>query len=395
VVQRFVGRTHVASVILAVVVLTMVSACASKAPSIGNSAVSSRGSSTASSTGSSGAGDPAAVSAAQKALAAFVNPSDLVWPKPTTAFTTGHHKLAILIPGPAGASVTQGNAAKAAAEAMGWQATIFDGNFDPSKQAGYIQQAVQSGYDAIFISVVDPNSMRSAIQYAESRGVPIACASCVDGSHVPNDGIMYVTNSMTDAGTAIADYMIAHSNGSPSIQAFTDLAFPPVIARINAIGAQVKAICPKCTYNLNDFPTSDVGKPGPPTWTAFLASHPTGVDWVATGYESMAVPFAQTLTQQGRTDIKITSFDNTLPDSNQLIVSGNSAYQATAAFPYTYEAWAGVDLLARAVNHQPTWDATKLPFLIVDKDNVGYFTGKPDLIPATFDYKSMFEALWR
>jgi ribose transport system substrate-binding protein len=387
VVQRLVGRTRVVSVILAVAVLAMVSACASIASSTGNS--------TASGTGSSGTGDPAAVSAAQKALAAFVDPRDLVWPKPTTAFTTGHHKLAILIPGPAGASVTQGNAAKTAAAAMGWQATIFNGNFDPSTQAGYIQQAVQSGYDAIFISVVDPNSIRSAIQYAESRGVPIACASCVDGSHVPNDGIMYVTNSMTDSGTAIADYMIAHSNGSPSIQAFTDLAFPPVIARINAIGAQVKAICPKCTYNLNDFPTSDVGKPGPPTWTAFLAGHPTGVNWVATGYESMAVPFAQTLTQQGRTDIQISSFDNTLPDSNQMIASGDSAYQATVAFPYTYEAWAGVDLLARAVNHQPTWDATKLPFLIVDKGNVGYFAGKPDLIPATFDYKSMFEALWR
>lgn len=342
---------------------------------------------------SSGSGASSEVSAAKAAYTPLTDPDAAEWPQPDQPFAPGDHKVAIVICGAAGAGCsTIGAAADEAAQTMGWESKVFDGAFDPSKQAGYIQQAALQDYDAVIIAGFDPGSVASAVESAVNKGLPVVCVECALDQA---DGVSVVAGDFTAAGDAMGNYMIANSDAKAKVALFTDKAFPHIIQYTDAIEDTLSSSCSECTVDKQFFPTADLAKPGPPTWTAYLAAHPAGsFDWVATGYENMAVPFAKTLEDQGRTDVKITTYNGTIPDTMTEIESGSSPLVSTIIFPTTYEGWSAMDLAARLVNEQEPWDTEHLPILLVDEGNVGQLPEpKGDFMP-NFDFKSMFQDQW-
>src|SRR5438105_2450844 len=138
-----------------------------------SSSDSSASKTTSSNSSSSGSGKDEA----QSKVAELEQIEGKTWPQPTEKFDPGTGKVAVISCGNVGINCLQGSKdAQTAAKAMGWTPSpIFDGQFTPAKQAGFVQQAVQQGYDGIVLVSIDANSIKAAIDAAAAKKIPIAC----------------------------------------------------------------------------------------------------------------------------------------------------------------------------------------------------------------------------
>lgn len=350
---------------------------------------SDTGSSSKAATTSDGdSGKDAAVEAAAK----FQDTSSLEWQKPTEAFDPGTGKVAVISCGNAGINCLQGSKdAQAAAKAMGWTPSpIFDGEFTPAKQAGYVQQAIQQKYDGIVLVSIDANSIKAAVDAAAAAKIPIACVMCANPTF---DDVHDVSTGGVAEGEAIGTWVASQAEPGAKIVGFDDKSFPIVAERRTNAIAKIKEYCPDCEVDEMDFPTSDLAKAGAPTFTAMLASHPAGsLDFVMAPYDPAAIPFAKAAEQQGRDDYKMSGYDAS-PDYLTLIKAGTGGAAATTAVPFPYASWGAMDQVARLKAGGQAWESDRLPSALVTADNADEF-GKFGFLTPSFDFKAEFLELW-
>jgi ribose transport system substrate-binding protein len=349
----------------------------------------------ASSTGAdaqSGSETSAVIEKAQAVVDAATKVTGVEFDMPTTAFDPGAKKVAIISCGQTGEGCLNGaKFATEAAEAIGWEpSATFDGQFNPSKQAGFVQQAVRDHYDAIVLVSIDASSIKAAVEEAAEANIPIACVLCVTNPDLA-DAVMDSVQDTYQEGVDIASYQIVESQGQAKVLGFEDKAFPAVTQRFQGISDTLKD-CGSCTYEQIEIPTSDLSKPGPPTWTGALSANPRGsFDWAATPYDYFAIPFAKTALESGRDEVTITGFDGWSEMAKE-VSQGTLPVRATTGIPVEFMAWAGIDLVARASAGVPVWEANKQPARLVTEDNADQFVDgffQPD-----FDFKADFESLW-
>jgi ABC-type sugar transport system substrate-binding protein len=354
---------------------------------------SSSGTANSSTPASAGSSAGSGLDAAKADLAKFEDTSSLVYAKPTEAFSPGTHKVMIISCGQTGIGCQQMSAfAQDAAKAMGWTASpTEDGKFDPNQQAAYVNQAVNQGYDAIILASIDAASISAAIDAAVAKKIPIACIMCENPNFT--GPVIDTTTGGYPGGHALAAFVAVTLGGKGAVVGFDDKSFPIVATRMQGLKEGLATYCPACTYSQEEFPTSDLSKPGSPTWSAYLSSHPAGtVNFMAGPYDFMSLPAAKVSQQAGRDDIKMSGFD-AYSGWVQAIASGNPpAAAATIAAPFEYCAWAAMDEVARVVAGKATWDASKLPVAVVDKSNAAQFT--QGYLKPPFDVPTTFKTLW-
>jgi ribose transport system substrate-binding protein len=332
------------------------------------------------------------VEAAKAAVAEHIKTAGVEFPQPSEPFDPGTGKVAVISCGQAGINCKQGSDdVRAAAEAMGWESSpVFDGEFAPAKQAGYVQQAIREGYDAIVLVSIDANSIKAALDEAKAKDIPVSCVMCTNGG--VGDVIDVTTNGESD-GIAIADYIAADSDGKAKLLAYDDKSFPIVRARVDAMKARLDEVCPECEVEEATIATTDLTKPGPPTWTAALAQYPEGsIGYVMAPYDPFAIPFTKTAEQRGRTDLKIGGYDAS-PDFVSLIEGGDGPAAVTTAAPFPYAAWGALDQVARVKAGKESWESTGLPVALVTEANAAEFDDA-FFSPDDFDYQALFKRLW-
>lgn len=330
---------------------------------------------------------------AQKMVDKLMDPKQAEFPKPTESFDPGKGKVAVISCGNAGINCKDGSEdATDAAKAMGWTSSpVFDGEFNPAKQAGFVRQAIQEKYDAIVLVSIDVNSIKAAVQAAADADIPVTCVMC------SNPGLEDIVTDVTTGGTAdgeaIGYWTVADSKGSAKVIGFDDASFPIVKKRVDAATAVVNENCSDCTVEVKDIATTELTEPGPPTWTATLTANPPGsFDYAWSAYDPFAIPMTKTAEQQGRDDIKISGYDAS-PDFVELIKQGGPAAATTAA-PFEYAAWGAVDEAARAVAGVDQWDGTKLPVMLVTAENADDPALEAGFFNPPFDYKADFQKMW-
>ena len=129
--------------------------------------------------------------------------------------------------------------AKNAAEALGWDVTVYDGQFDPNRAIDGMRQAVVDGADAIVDIYYDCAAVKSgllAAREADVVTVGIETADCPGkplfshvvgynkGTYDFNDGTLQ--GFFQSFGGGVADYFIAKSAGKAKVISFefTDAA---------------------------------------------------------------------------------------------------------------------------------------------------------------------------
>ncbi len=331
------------------------------------------------------------VEAAKEMVETLKDPTKVEFAKPTEAFDPGQGKVAVISCGNAGINCKDGSEdASDAAKAMGWTPSpVFDGEFNPAKQAGYVRQAIQQGYDAIVLVSIDAKSIKAAVDAAAKADIPVTCVMCSNLGM--EDTVTDVTTGGKSDGEAIGYWTVADSDGSASVLGYDDPSFPIVAERVKAAKQVLADNCPDCEVKEETIATTELTEPGPPTWTAALTANPD-LSYVWAAYDPFAIPMAKTAQQQGRTDIKLTGYDAS-PDFVELIKQGGVA-KATTAAPFEYAAWGAVDQAARQVAGAETWDGTALPVLLVTEENADIPELKAGFFDPPFDYKAEFQELW-
>jgi ABC-type sugar transport system substrate-binding protein len=71
--------------------------------------------------------------------------------------------------------VVLGDAAKARAIELGYDATIFDSQNDTAKEAANFENIIASGYKAILFNPTDANGSIANVQKAKAAGIPVFC----------------------------------------------------------------------------------------------------------------------------------------------------------------------------------------------------------------------------
>jgi ABC-type sugar transport system substrate-binding protein len=283
---------------------------------------------------------------------------------------------------------------------MGWTSgPPQDGQFSVLAQSGFMNRAAQQHLDGVVLVGVDVNTIRAAVDNAVASGVRIVCVVCTSGPQWKGK-VVDVTPSWTAAGVLAAWAILAHSGDHTKAAQFYDPEFAAVRLRDAAVTATIKGNCPTCTITTINFPGTDAGKPGPPEWTSYLASHPSGAITDVIGeYDSAALVVSRTDQSQGRA-IPVGGYDGEPPNDKDML-TGKPPIAWSIGHPYDYESWIAADVLGR-------WKATlpiptgldQMPIMLVTKANAaellkGNPPGSGSSYPApSGDWQGAFKKLW-
>jgi ribose transport system substrate-binding protein len=369
--RRIKWRVGLAAGLALVLVSLSLAACGSS---------SSDSSSTAESGAANEGGGAAGLAEWKQEAAALADPSTLDWPGPETPYAPGSGKIAIISCGesdPGCHTLTTG--AEQAAKAAGWSTTVFDTAFETNKAGGFVLQALQEGYDGIFLGAVNPTLIQSAVAGATKAGVPIGCAVCVTPKEKQYSDIMDATSGGA-GGAAEAIGVMAQSDGKANAVYFYAPQQAIEVARTEAFEEEFGK-CGECELSVKEVPLTDLAKPGPPFFNGFLQSpEAQSVDWVTASSDAYSVPSMQTAVNRGLTNYK---FAGVAAESKMTaaLSEADSPAALSVAESYLYAAWAAVDNIMRRVRNAETWDATALPVQLVTRENVQQFLGGEGLVP--------------
>lgn len=317
---------------------------------------------------------------------------DEAFAMPTEPVTPGSKKIAYLSCGEQGRECHNvGTYVEEAATAAGWTMTpVLDGKFTPSVQASMLQKAVQQKVDAIVIGFVDLNSIKSAVDEALAAKIPITCVLCSLGAYegkIPNG-----YSDLTEMGRRVAWSLIARATGPVKVIAFNDKAFPQVSDKIKGMKEVLSTNCSDCTFKEVAIATSDLAKPGPPTFTSTVSANPVGtLTDVIAPYDTFGAPMAKTLLQLNRKDVTISGYEVN-EETARGLETGSLPYGASTGSPYEFWSWSAVDNAIRLSQDLPTVDVSDTPEILVTKDNAAGLDST--YYAPAFDYKTKFLSVW-
>jgi ribose transport system substrate-binding protein len=169
---RFVSRRRTAGTAAAFAALTLAAACSGTSNS-------------ANTTPTPGATDTGASSApADNATLAAVYKGTLTSPDTTSRPAVKGKSIVIISSGQSSISSSiPVNAAKEAAQLLGWKVSVYDAQLNPSSYPQLMSAALASGADGIVLDAIDCSFVKSQLEQAKAKGikvVPIYAYDCND-----------------------------------------------------------------------------------------------------------------------------------------------------------------------------------------------------------------------
>lgn len=217
--------------------------------------------------------------------------------------------------------VVLGETAKARAEELGYEATIFNSENDTAKEASHFENALAGGYQAILFNATDSDGSIANVRKAKAAGVPVFCidreinATDAATSQILSDnhggcvalGQAFV-EQLGEKGTyvEILGYL-GDNNAHNRSRGFHEVvdSYPELkmVAQQAADFDRAKAL---------------------EVMETLLQKHGDGIDAVFCGNDSMAMGAYQAISAAGRDDVKVFGFDGA-DEVVRLIATGKIA----------------------------------------------------------------------
>jgi ribose transport system substrate-binding protein len=294
------------------------------------------------------------------------------------------------------------DAAQAAAQAIGWKATILDGKLEPSTYGGLVDQAIADGAQGIILDAVDCDQVKGPLEQAKAKHiavVPIYAFDCNDPtedagaplfSAVPN------TNNLPDKelgafsesyGRGQADYIIAKSKNKARVLVLNDPEF--TVLKYTAAGFDDQIAHSggsKVVATLN-FLAADLGSKLQQEIQAELLKYPS-INWIKSPYTyatELGVVPALASQPKGKYDVMGgEGFQPELADISAGTVTGAMAISSQ------WVAWAAVDAMNSVFTHKPTYPSG-IGWELIDATH--NLPANDILIPKQ-NYEAAYEKAW-
>jgi ribose transport system substrate-binding protein len=379
--RQFVVRTGAAAsgAVLSLGVIEFIAAC---------------GQSTA--TGTTGTTSSAAVTAAKKLVASSLKAGS-TWVGPTSSAKPASGKKVALISidrSSPGAQFFEKGVTDAAS-AMGWTATILDGQNQIIAQAAALGQAIALKPDGIILQSLDALTHIDKLKQATSLGIKvIGWHSAGDpGPHPDLELFTNINSSPLDIGQLLASYIIADSNGTGKAIILTDDIY--AIAKAKAGDMQSTfSQCGGCQLlEYKQFPLSTATTEGPSTFVALYQRYGKSLQYMMAIADFLFDVGVPALRSGGVAPnaIKLVGSDGA-PTAYARIRNGD--YQvATVPEPLEMHAWQCMDEMVRALaGQQPSGFVT--PVYLVTKANINEQGGDQNRYSPTNNYATHYKQLW-
>jgi ribose transport system substrate-binding protein len=218
----------------------------------------------------------------------------------------------------------------AIAEALGWELKVI--NVNSATPGSGVQEAIDWGANYISISGSPVAAFQEQYDAATAAGIKFAFAY---NGESPADGIL-TSISGNDAGTKIANYMIADSGAAANVLMVNIQMFPVLVAEEEGIRDTLAAGCSACTFDVLPVAIEDIGVNVPGLVASYLQENPE-TNYVTYAFSALPIGVTAALESAGLlgpiTQVGV-DFDKT---GLTEIVDGT--HTAWTSNPKAYSAW--------------------------------------------------------
>lgn len=280
------------------------------------------------------------------------------------------------------------DAAPEAGEALGWDVTVIDGQFDPQIYNRSISQAIDQDYDAIIIGSISDSAISESLKQAREAGIIVGSW---DSANEPSEtGVSFeVDQPIAQQGTNVGSYLVWKSEGDLNLHLLLNPEFNVVMGWSEAVRDVVED-CASCTLVREDnFTADDAANRLPTLVTQALRQNPE-INAVSGGYDAAMLSTIPSLESAELADQVMIAGFNGIPPFIEFIREGRAA--VTSAVPIKWGMWAAFDNVNRLLNGEDIVEQN-LPTRLIAEENI-------DDIPANsqwegdVDYKSEFIRIW-
>lgn len=298
-------------------------------------------------------------------------------------------------------AVAQTKAVKAAGQDLGWEVTIFDGQFNPTRILSGVEQAISDRADGIVMTYVDCAFAKPALAEAKKRKVEVVATEASDCSEVEPgqpelfDWIVHYGDQpfrewIQDWGQAQAIWTIAETEGKANaiVPVQTD-AETTILGGKGATDELDK--CKGCEYTEVKIVGTDLGPKLQEKLEQALLKNPDA-NAVIFGYDAlMTTGGAAAVRSSNRKDkLTVMGGEGTVPGI-ELIHQGVA--DGCVGIPPAWEGYAAVDALLRLFAGGDPGDSNSgLGFQVCDAENNLPPSGQAFDSPV--DFKSAYEGIW-
>lgn len=333
-------------------------------------------------------------SAVAATITAFSAP--VSWPGPDTSVKPpAAKKVTIIICGSQGITcVRVGNGAKAAASALGYTATVVDGQNQPTVWNQAIRSAVTSKTDGIILAGVPPTLVTGALAVAKSARIPVATVLSVLG----NATSVRVTYDRTKVAQANSAFIAKNSGGNAKVLVVRDDEFPETKPTMDAYTTELPKVCSGCSVvKTIKFTLALASSRLSGDITQALQSNPS-INYIVIPFDAVETFLSQGIRLAGKTGQVHIVGVGADPPSVQGIKAGDEV--ESLGTPAEWMGWDAIDGLVRVFANTavPTLDATlpggasnyQVPERLITKSNLPGASGWQ----GGYGYQAKFKQLW-
>lgn len=282
-----------------------------------------------------------------------------------------------------------------AAEQIGWKVTIIDGKGTSDGWLAAFNQAIALKPDGIATSA-DVTALQEPIKRAVQQGIPIIGihGSALPGPDPKLNEFTNITSDPNEIGRALADYVVAKSNGQGQATILYDAQYEIARFKAYAMRDQFKK-CTNCKLlQFANSPISQVTQRTPQLFQSWLNQFGRSF-WtmsIADYYYDFAVPALRGAGVPKDGDVKLVGSDGT-ETAYQRIAQSN--YQvATVPEPAALQGYQAIDEFNRAFHDQKPSGFVQ-PVYVVDKSNLDAEGGSKQVFEPSNNFRQRYLKLWQ
>lgn len=297
------------------------------------------------------------------------------------------------------------NAMAAAAKAIGWQVTVFDGERNPTKFGQGITQAIAAGADGIFTQAIDCANVVGPYTQAKAAGIKLVglyAFDCDDPAHKTGPGVFSTSvkyhgyDTLGDMvrgwGAARAPWIIEKTGGKAKVVTLWVPGFLITQLTDEGFAQALEAQCKGCSVvehhkvSLTDLAANRAGA----AFSTVLQRHPEANAIHAYNDGVYQTFLNSAINSTGRQGIAATGGECFTDNITQIRSGGPQ--QACVVLNSEWAAWAAVDSMNRefaAPGSAPVDQG--IGFQLVDKDHNMPASG-PWVNPV--DFASAYKKVW-